>query len=235
MPSIEDLQIAITKFFASTPTERRNELEPLLRRIRFETTARGIETLERPSQSRVHDAANQVIGLPVKLGSGDTLGPVWVGGYTVILLSDTGIIEAAVRAVQGEVYRVFGQDLYPFALAKAVLEEYLRQEGCRGGVLGNYSWLCQILRDHTLISVGSSACYTPASIGVSGAEATDEYRRPFAPGMWPDSDMAKVNFAAGAADTLFATGLAQVLGHTGKDDLPHITEPMLVGIGRLIH
>jgi hypothetical protein len=228
-----ELQQELIRFFAQSREQQSAQLHDLLLRIRRDATVEGMASLTRPEQSQLEAAIAAVLPLEIRPPGRSPLYPGWTGGYTVVQLASDGTVLAAACKPRGAVYDLYGPNLYGFALAKAVIEQYLQAVGMRGGTLAKYEHLAQTIGDASLISIGSWLCHhPPGAIGVSGAEAGRRYTRDFGPGMDASNEEAAVNFAAGAADVVFAAGLTQWLADPA---ITVVKEPWLVGIGRLLH
>ncbi len=176
----------------------------------------------------------------------------WVGGFTVTLLDPHGRILAAEANPQGEVYSKenYGDDLYAFALAKAVLSLHLDKMGKPGGLdneenleylkelgfkLGEDLFLgeAQVLFWNSTLGAkrrSISPLATQVYIGASGCEMTQKYVDSLLP-----SDMhAKVDFLAGFADQVFAQTVSSKMVH-GIGSASIIEEPELFAHLRRAH
>lgn len=126
----------------------------------------------------------------------------WSGSFTIVVLGVDGNIIAAAANPTGPVYKEYGENLFQYALIKAVLRLHLERAGWYTGLDNdeNQAYLRELLPENEQIYLGEAKGEGLPIVGASGCELTHEYRNDIAPGIPPEN----VNFLAGYADQLFA-------------------------------
>lgn len=192
--------------------------------------------LEKAAQSVLHQGFKQ---------RAEIIHP-WAGGYTLIAINMAGEIKAASVNPEGGVYQRYGENLFPYALKKAVQRLYLHQTSLDYyGDLekeSNYYHIKDLMGEgkiflgETLTDPNIRLGQETLAIGASGCELSAEYRNLLAPGMLNDQSD---DFAAGYADMVFAKSVARILdpdtARHSPEYLEFIWEPEFFSLLRRAH
>ncbi len=164
----------------------------------------------------------------------------WEGGFTVISLRQDGTIPAGITNPRGRVYKEYGQNLYPYALTKAMFSLHLYLSGKKGGLgeVENIRYLQGLgFRGGENLFLGEAIVPGPEGsssfIGASGCELQSDYINSLLPrGM---QYQYPVDFLAGRADHEFALQVAVNLKFSEAATQPVISEPKFFSDLRFAH
>jgi len=224
------MESAITTFAGLDHEERERQLPGLLT-MASAASPGWIEKLDLPNSEALLDAARVAAVSPMRDYDNYDVA-CWVGGFTLVELSLEGELTGACRLAAGDVYRLYSDNLYGYALQKALQALHLRLSFMDPSTSTFLSsrYLEKLLgRDQ--LRVG--AYYDPIRvriIGASGCEVPLRQRLAYCPGMTPASELDGVNFLAGAFDEVFARLVSNCLRESAR-----CYEPRLLTQLRLIH
>lgn len=245
LPEIEQLLDELRGFAALKPVEgtkeRENRLPELVRFIRrfgkeerlADALASHLKSPWAPPQPLV-EAIRCATLTQFDVG-GKRILP-WGGGFTVVILSHEGETRGVRRPV-GRVYEEYGQNLYPYALTKALFTMHLHLSSREGGLdkLDNFNYLESLgfkrgedlFLGENQLGTGDHVTY----IGASGCELAEAYVSDLLPKDMRES--YSVDFIAGHADMIFARSIAGYLMFPGTP--APIQEPKFFSQLRIAH
>lgn len=174
------------------------------------------ELADKKFQPYVEDAVQSTLETKFERSNGELVDP-FEGAFTAVAIDLKGNILGGLANPVGEVYRKYGENLFPYALMKAVLRLHLELAKRNGGLDSekNIDYIKELLPEK-LIFLGESMGWPTVGtveigniiIGASGCELKHDYRNGLAPGMVKDGT---VDFLAGSADEIFADLIARYL------------------------
>lgn len=222
---IDTLKDSLVEFATSNDRMRENLIPGLVRFIRKfgndqEIGAELVAHMESPWHDPQHlaEAIRCAALTPFYVKDSQRVLP-WTGGFTVVALSSKGEFMGH-RKVEGRVYREIGDNLYPYALTKAMLRMHLDFSGREGGLDNeqNFYYFEDLgLHRGDDLFLGESQLGNRDNrsyIGVSGCELAWKYVQELIP-----SDMhayTTVDYIAGHADMIFARNVAGYLMIPGE-------------------
>lgn len=244
----EELEIFANARFHSGRIKREQMLPKLFGMINQDTV--NPETLGNVAQETarewLEDGIQTVVKTPFENGLTGELYNPWTGGYTIVgltdFLEDDGpVIRAASHNPLGSVYKRYGNNLFPYAMKKAILRmhlDFLRQDSEQSpedkdvsdideyglDSTRNLKYLSKILPGETLYlgdAVTTNPGMTPMFFGASGCELDAKYVATLLP---KDVKAEGTDFAAGYADKTFASLVANELSREFYQEQPKTIE-----------
>ncbi len=243
----EYLQRELKSFIGNQPEEREENLGKLINNVRrwSSTEVMAHLTSGHDYNSRLAWAARAATQTEYYNEVTGTLVTPWNGGYTLVAITPSADIVAAVSNPVGEVYKHY-QDLFPYAMSKAVLAWYLSLMGEDPSIDNEVNWehmkpklakanLGLFQGDYVTQPIETPFGVSPLIIGASGCELTEEYLEPMLPmSLYDLPQRLRVNNTAGEGDTQFATLVGHRLENPQADE-SIVKEPEVFRKNRRIH
>ena len=199
-------------------------------------------------QNELHKAINTTHQTGFEKPNGQIVEP-WAKtkGYTLVVIDHTGTLHAGYSNPVGETYEIYGENLFPYALSKATLALHCMLAEMDGGIQRNWDYLLDLLPGRHIyqgdyvtpapgFSVDSEYLYGTSgsvrlAIGANGCELEEHYHRELSPeGI---DGIILLSSIAGAADTVFATRVGQLIQNYEIKTL--IPEPEILTLARTLH
>ncbi|HEX4774374.1 MAG TPA: hypothetical protein VH234_02565 [Candidatus Saccharimonadales bacterium] len=180
----QELQAKLTEFVNLDEVRRETYLPDFLAYIDTNVTKDVVgeitDPIKNPSlenknyRPHFHSAIMNALRVPF-IVEGKSVNP-WVGGYTMIAVSETGQVLAADSKTEGRVYGQYGSDLFSHAFSKAVLGVHLSLSGKYEGLdeRENYERIARLMPGRRIYQ-GEALTPGTVVIGASGCELNSDY------------------------------------------------------------